>query len=142
MKEIKQAITSYKTIYEAIDGTQFSDKNECEKYEASAAGVLMTRLQKYCTEKYNAFDMFGSSDESAIIGVNVENQHVADMIKQLYYIENKYLLNPDNQKRKDAIDTIIDNTIGKMLLIEMNIDNDWFIIDSRENIIDKLNNMR
>ena len=42
MKEIKKERTTTQTYYEyeALDGTIFNDKEECQKYDESALGLL------------------------------------------------------------------------------------------------------
>ena len=44
MKEItKEKSTSY-TVYQAVDGTEFLEKEQCKLYEQSAIGVLLAKL--------------------------------------------------------------------------------------------------
>lgn len=70
MKIIQQTITSHIPAYEAVDGTIFKIKEECEKYEESAKCVLMVEYNKLvvktCSE-YDLFDCIGSEDETVDI---------------------------------------------------------------------------
>ena len=53
MKEVtKEKVQKY-TVYEALDGTEFHDKAECEKYEESAKGVVKARIAKLTVGKAN-----------------------------------------------------------------------------------------
>ena len=70
MKEIQKETKQYVTVYEAVDGTEFTSKEECKKYEESAKCVLMTKYNKLvvktCTE-YDLFNCIGSEDETVDI---------------------------------------------------------------------------
>lgn len=65
MKEVQKEIKSYKTVYEAIDGTEFISKEECEKYEHSAKCVLNNKYQKLVIKTDTEWNLFyiGSEDE-------------------------------------------------------------------------------
>ena len=43
MIELHKEKTVNYTVYQAIDGTIFNDKEECRKYEKSALAVLLSR---------------------------------------------------------------------------------------------------
>ena len=70
MKEIQKETKQYVTVYEAVDGTEFTSKEECKKYEESAECVLMTKYNKLvvktCSE-YDLFNCIGSEDETVDI---------------------------------------------------------------------------
>lgn len=46
-KEVKREVVDVYVRYEAFDGTQFPEKEECEKYENSALGAVMKRMQAF-----------------------------------------------------------------------------------------------
>ena len=70
MKEIQKETKQYVTVYEAVDGTEFTSKEECTEYEKSAECVLMVEYNKLvvktCSE-YDLFDCIGSEDETVDI---------------------------------------------------------------------------
>lgn len=70
MKEIQKEISQHVTVYEAMDGTEFTSKEECKKYEESAKCVLMAKYNKLvvktCSE-YDLFNCIGSEDETVDI---------------------------------------------------------------------------
>lgn len=85
MKEIQKEISQHVTVYEAIDGTEFTSKEECKKYEESAKCVLMTKYNKLvvktCSE-YDLFDCIGSEDETVDI-IKINNLSDIDTILKL-----------------------------------------------------------
>lgn len=46
-KELKKEIMETIIIYQATDGTEFNDAEECKKYENSAAGMLMCKVSDF-----------------------------------------------------------------------------------------------
>lgn len=68
-KEIKREVIDTHVHYEAIDGTVFHDKEECEKYEKSAFGVLMARTMDFmvCEDKdsLSTINPLDESDENS-----------------------------------------------------------------------------
>ncbi len=61
MKELKRTETIEKIIgYEADDGTEFKTKEECEKYEKSAFGVVFARFKKLIVKTYDECKVFAN----------------------------------------------------------------------------------
>jgi len=57
MKEVtKEKIQKY-AMYEALDGTEFHDKAECQKYEESAKGVIRARIAKLIVGRGNEWEL-------------------------------------------------------------------------------------
>lgn len=89
MVEKQTVIESYKTIYEAIDGTEFMSKDECRKYEESAQCVLMAKYNKLVTKSDTEWELFGvGSDESIVDVVRLNGEQDVDVILQLIALEN------------------------------------------------------
>lgn len=104
MKEIKKTIESYKYVYVAIDGTEFEDKEECRKYELSARGVLMAKFLPLVLKQKTEFQIFGAgNDDSMISIVKLESQADADIVLQLYLLNNNYMAKDDRKKDLEAI---------------------------------------
>lgn len=57
MKEIKKTVETV-VAYEAFDGTTFTDKEECSKYENSAFGVVLARIKKLVVIELVECDLF------------------------------------------------------------------------------------
>ena len=72
MEEILKEKTVAYTMWQAEDGTQFSDSAECKKYEESAWGILFARLKKCvlnegCPENVGLDYEEGSDNEYVVI---------------------------------------------------------------------------
>lgn len=64
MEEVKKEVITYNTIYEAFDGQQFVDKEECKKYEESAVGVILQKLNTCVITEHINSDWFDCGDEN------------------------------------------------------------------------------
>ena len=112
MKEIKKTIESYKYLYVAIDGTEFEDKEECRKYEQSAIGVLMAKFLPLVLKQKTEFQIFGAgSDDSMISIVKLESQADADIVLQLYLLNNNFMTKADKKKDLEAIASRINRAV-------------------------------
>lgn len=93
MREIKKEIIrkEYQTIYIATDGTEFHDRNECEKYEKSAMGVLNSRYMELVTKSMTEEDLNKSgSCENTIEIIKITNTDDIDVVAQLYCLTHSY----------------------------------------------------
>lgn len=89
MKEIQKETKQYVTVYEAVDGTEFTSKEECKKYEESAKCVLMAKYSKLVTKSDTEWELFGvGSDESIVDVVRLNDEQDVNMILQLIVLEN------------------------------------------------------
>lgn len=112
MKTIQKEIINHETIYEAVDGTTFYDKAECEKYEKSALGLMKSRLTDMAigpwTTEYSLFET-GCDDCQAIVVVPKDKADI-DTLRQLIL-----LVEPD---RAGSIkDRVPDDFIGKVIIV-------------------------
>ena len=89
MKEKQKEISQHITVYEAVDGTEFTSKEECKKYEESAKCVLMAKYSKLVTKSDTEQVLFGvGSDESIVDVVRLNNEQDVNVILQLIALEN------------------------------------------------------
>lgn len=70
-----KAITNVKTVeeivgYEACDGTRFTTKEECQKYENTAKAVIKGRFKKLVVKEMVGIDI--TSEGSAYVGAGIE----------------------------------------------------------------------
>ncbi len=92
MKEIKKEIVNYSTSYVAVDGTEFNDKEECQKYEKSARCALFARYATKVIDRNTEFSFFGfGSDDCRIECVRPESEDEVDLIMQIYFLENPHM---------------------------------------------------
>lgn len=140
MKTIEKEIVrkSTMTVYVANDGTVFESKEECQKYEKSAKGVLFTKyvplvVKTFCEEDFFVHGI-GCCDNTGEI-VRVKNQEDADLILQILLLENAYYTNEEHPERKTKAAEIINSAIGDYLLIGRGWDGDSFWLYGSRNSI-------
>lgn len=109
MKEIKRERIVFDVIgYEAVDGTQFDSKEECEKYEKiTAKAVIIDRFKKlvvnYIEEAQitclgDSFVGSGGGENYYLALVKIENEKDLDtlrMYKELAYPRSPQQINED-----------------------------------------------
>ena len=142
MKEIKKEVKSFKTVFQATDGTEFNDKTECEKYEKSARGVLMAKYQPIVTKTIYEEDLFGTGCENQYDIVKVSSQVDADIILQLALLENPYLTDEDHTDRLATCRKSIQKAMDEkdFLLIFRGFEMDGFAIEgTRAEMIERFN---
>ena len=101
MKEIKEEVIhkSYVTKYEALDGTVFDSSEECQKYEASAEGMLLAKYRELEIKMISEYNLFGvGSDEYYLSIVKLKDELDVDLMTQLYC-----LFNPGRRNDEAAI---------------------------------------
>lgn len=147
MKEVKvEKVTKTFDIYwEAVDGTRFTSKEECQKYDESAKGVLKARLMGLTIYKQTEYELLHGSDDTTIYGVRLAKEEDKDVILQLYLLDNGWINNDNNhnkylERAKYLIDSAYKN--NDILLVGENYDGDFFICDTCQNIVDRLYNKK
>lgn len=143
-EEIKREVVDTYIHWEAVDGTQFVQKEECEKYEKSALGMLRGKINKLIVgEAEDAWDLMGGNEDSSVVAILLAKEKDADTFLQWLYLECSWLLNDTMKERREKIEaTVRDAYISKdVILMGINCDGDYYFIDSRKNIIDNLKNL-
>ena len=143
MKEIKKERTITDTYYEAVDGTQFSSKEECQKYENTAKAVLREKFKKLIIEESTEYDFFSAgSDENTVYAVKMETEGDMDTVLQLYYSDNPYVLREEDncKKYKERAYNLVNTafTENDILFVGENYEGDIYLISTRGNIIENL----
>lgn len=144
MKEIQIERKVYDTYYEAVDGTQFKVREECEKYEQSALGVLRAKLKDYIVnDKYDCWDLMGGNEDNKCLAISVPTEEAKDIILQNYYLDQPYLLKEDygvfRKKIENKMQQAYEN--NDIVLFGLNCDDCLYFIDTRMNIINRLNSL-
>jgi hypothetical protein len=135
MKEVtKEKIQKY-TMYEALDGTEFHDKAECQKYEESAKGVIRARIAKLIVGRGNEWELLAGSDDHEVIGIKMKTGRDLEYVKQFLLMECSWY----NNEIFDIIEKAYDN--DDIVLFGISVDGDYYWINSRQNIIDNLLNL-
>ena len=145
MKEIKEEVKSYNIKYEAIDGTIFYNKEECETYEKSAKAVIRTKFKKLVldeSDEYNLFDM--GSDDDTVYVVKMSKPQDADVVKQLYMADNGWFAETEENKRYiDRAFGLIDRAYEEkdILFVGESYDGEIYIKTTRNAFIEHLTSL-
>lgn len=143
MKEIEIEQKTYKYLYEAADGTRFESREECQKYEKSAKGVIKARFKKLVVYKDTECNILGTgSDDFTLYGVRLSEEKDKDTILQLYLLDNPYAQRDENEgfliRAKNLIDFAYKE--NDILLIGENYDGDFSVVDCCKHIVNRLYN--
>lgn len=117
-------------VYVANDGTEFTNVEECKKYDESAEGVLMSKIKPLMVREISSEDIhgYGSCDETVQI-FKVEKQEDADTLLQTYFITNdikKDCKEPWVIRTKDLIQRALNDK--EMLFVSRGYEMDSFWI--------------
>ena len=88
MKKIDKEIThvEHKTVYQAWDGEEFNTAEECDKYEQSAASVVMARLEDCLIAKNYDNEIFDCGDDNQYKTVVPLAEEDINTLNQLYFM--------------------------------------------------------
>ena len=109
-EEIKREVVDVNTYYEAIDGTKFTNKEECVKYEDTVCCVLMARAKAFAiaTEEEQSINPFNEGDDNNYIMLLPQKKEDIDTLNQLYVLPRKEV---------SAAPYFTDEHIGKPILM-------------------------
>lgn len=140
MKEITKERTQKYTIYQAVDGTEFGDKAECEKYERSAEGVLQGKFSKLIVNRQNAWDLLKGYDDNDVVALKLSTLEDIDTVLQLYYLQNPHILEEKYKDRRQQYIELAHRALKEkdLLLMGINCDDDFYFMDTRNDIIENL----
>jgi len=131
-------------VYQASDGAEFINYEECRKYEDSALGVVRGNVAKLIVGRSNdAWELMGGNDDSSVITIKMNCAADVDLVKQLFLLEHPYYNEEERKELKQKKFDIIDNAYnnGDVVLFGISCEGDYYFINSRQNIIDNLNNL-
>lgn len=143
MKEIKKEKTTTQTYteYEAIDGTTFRNMEECRSYEDTAKCVLRARVKRLIvTKEHDAWSLMGGYDDNSVIGMRFQSEDDITTFLQYMCLQTPFYTKEAGQ---DTFKKISDKchaamTCNDLLLVGINCDEDYYIINTVQNIIDNL----
>lgn len=88
--EIKETVSKY--VWEAIDGTQFSNEAECKKYDNSAEAVLLANYNSLIINSFDEETLFNCGSCDYIIDIiKISSKEQINMIMQLVCLFNPYI---------------------------------------------------
>ena len=140
MKEVTKERKSSYTAYEAVDGTEFYTKEECAAYEASAKGVIRSKIAKMIKGTGNAWEVLGGCDDHNVVAIKMNSTEDLNTVKQFFLLENPYYNKESNNELKETKFNIMDNAYKQKdaLIFGINYDGEYYFINSVGNIIDNL----
>ena len=131
MKTIKEEKKYTVDVYEAIDGTRFSDKAECEKYEKSAKCLLLSKYNKLVIKRDSEYNIFGCGSEDDYVDiVKILCREDIDVIMQTLGVIDPHLLEERYKERYDKYQGILVKAWeeGDLVFIFRGYENDGFYI--------------
>lgn len=142
MKEVKTERKVYDIHYEAIDGTLFTNREECEAYEGSARLVLKERFSKLVVDTSTEYDLFsaGSSEEDVYV-VKVSSTNDINLVLQYYILTNSWVQDSDTGKEMiKELSEKLEEALAKdeVIFIGENYEGDLYLIDNLSGIMSKL----
>ena len=146
MKEIKKERTTTQTYYEyeALDGTIFNDKDECQKYDKSALGILNYKVSRLKVGKkdMDCWDLCCGYEDNKCFALKPELPEDKDTILQWYLGNKPYLLNDSCKNAVDKLASKVQCALneGDIIFFGVNCDGEPYIMNTRNNIIRNLNN--
>lgn len=86
MKEITKEKKSTYTVYQAVDGTEFGSKEECQKYEDTAKCVLLTKYKPLVKRTASEWDIFNAGSDEYMIDIlqYLSSESDIDILIQLH----------------------------------------------------------
>lgn len=127
MKEVVKQENVNKTVYQAIDGTEFTIKEECRKYEDTALACINTRYRKLVVHTSDEYTLFnaGSSDNIVEV-VNLQSGKDVDVVFQMWLYYNSY-----SSKDTDRCDKYLNKLIkcsenGHLFFVYRGYEDDCF----------------
>ena len=117
---------------------------ECRNYENTAKCVLGAKVKRLIvTNEHNAWELSGGLDDNYVVGINFKDENDITTFLQYYCLNHSYLVKDeyeDNLKKiSDQCYDVINN--DDILPVGHNCDEDCYIINSRNNIVNNLLNI-
>ena len=136
MKQIEIERTIKEIWYEAIDGTTFKDKAECEKYDNTAEAILRHRYQPLVLKNISEWDLFKCGSEEFYYDlVMANNVNDVENILKLTLLHHSYLTTESNKDKLAEIEKLCTQAMreGDIILISRGCDNDSFWVSDTWN---------
>lgn len=137
--KIKEVIeTKTYELYIASDGTEFTNKEECKRYEDTAKCVLLSKYKNWVIKSTNELEIFDAGCEESYIDIIRVSEDKIDTILQL-----TKLLGYTNEERLQKDRTRLESSIGELVLIGRGdtYEENFWIKKSLKFYVDKLTNL-
>lgn len=137
--KIKEVIeTKTYELYIASDGTEFTNIEECKRYEDTAKCVLLSKYKNWVIKSTNEWEIFDAGCEESYIDIIRVSEDKIDTILQL-----TKLLGYTNEERLQKDRTRLESSIGELVLIGRGdtYEENFWIKNSLKFYVDKLTNL-
>lgn len=137
--KIKEVIeTKTYELYIASDGTEFTNKEECKRYEDTAKCVLLSKYKNWVIKSTNEWEIFDAGCEETYIDIIRVSEDKIDTILQL-----TKLLGYTNEERLQKDRARLESFIGELVLIGRgdSYEENFWIKNSLKFYVDKLTNL-
>ena len=142
MKIIKKEYINYIEEYEAVDGTIFNSKEECIKYENSAAAVLKSRYKKLVIKETNEWDLFKCGNEDEFIDViKLWSEKDIDLVLQLSCLYNPHLKDDLIDKHRKRLEKAYNENTLVFISKGNEYDTNFWIRTSESEMNDTINEL-
>lgn len=143
MKEVefKKETIEYIKKYVAYDEEVFDSKEECQKYENSAECILKYRFKQHVINNtFNEWSLLSTGDSGYLIDiVEIPDDDAVKDIVQYYSFCHSYMTEECLEKFTSKVKKAYNEQ--DLLIFGYNYDNELYFIDSRNNIVSRLNNI-
>ena len=113
MKPIEIEKVTKVTHYEAIDGTTFTTKEECQKYEDTAKCVLLTKYKPLVKRTASEYDIFNAGSDEYMVDIlqYLSSESDIDILIQLnrLYYSNRNLNDDFYVKMRSKLEKCLKN---------------------------------
>ena len=146
MKEIKKEETRTYYEYEAMDGTVFSDKEECHKYEKTAECAIMTKYKSLVLNSgHTEYYFFGVGNEDDYVDlVKVKNSDDIDTVMQAWLVINKFYQEDEYKDRRNSTYEMLKKAMedDDIIFINHGYENDGFwLIGTQHGMIERMTSL-
>lgn len=140
MKEIKKEIINYVTKYQSFDGLEFNSKEECEKYENSAKGIVRSRFLKLVVRDIDEYALFFGNEENTVYYVQFREEGDIDTFLHYMYLVNPWLLQDDYKSQRESMIELSRKAFNndEPLLVSENYEGNMWVLDTLSSLISRL----
>ena len=132
MKQVSVKEEINVTYWEAIDGTRFKDRVECEKYDNSAEALVKSKYNEMVVKTMVEYDLFGCGSEDGNVDIiKVLCGEDVDIVMMMFGIINPHLLSGANKDNYNKYRKIIYEAIENkdFIFIYRGYDNSCFSLE-------------
>ena len=130
IKTTEQTRTETITTYVAADGTEFNNREACEKYEQSYLCAIMSKIKAITIKETGEYSLFeaGSDDHTCYVVIPKTPQDITNILQMHSAINNT----------STPTDYITDGDVNKVLILTVGYEGDWMSIKRLDDIIDHI----